>query len=165
MTGQGGHQPGTLARHRTLLESGELGARKYLCRSGFHQRRVMTGHGRVHVGATIEQELRDRQRIALGGDAQRRAGARGYAEDLAGNKAELYGRTLSEDPPDLPANCRELTVDEPVPDAGLMEPAAFAWCWHGVFSVAVTAVGPTVDDALAEVSSVMGRQLAQLPPG
>jgi hypothetical protein len=96
---------------------------------------------------------------------ERRAGARGYAEDLAVNKAELYGRRLSEDPPDLPANCRELTVAEPVPDAGLDEPSAFAWCWHGVFSVAVTAVGPTVDEALAEVSAVMARQLGQLPPG
>ncbi|MCA0146509.1 hypothetical protein [Blastococcus sp. LR1] len=96
---------------------------------------------------------------------ERRAGARKYAGDLAVNKAELVGRALSEDPPDLPANCRELTVAEPVPEAELGEPAAFAWCWHGVFSVAVTAVGPTVDDALAEVSSVMGRQLAQLPPG
>lgn len=95
---------------------------------------------------------------------ERRAGADAYAEDLAVNKAELYGVDLGEDPPDLPPSCRDLTVAEPVPEAGLTSPAAFAWCWHGVFSVAVTAVGPTVDEALAEVVSVMGRQLAMLPP-
>ncbi|RBY96665.1 hypothetical protein DQ237_08645 [Blastococcus sp. TF02-8] len=95
---------------------------------------------------------------------ERRDGARAYAEDLARNDAELYGGMLSEDPPDLPASCRALTVEDPVPEAGLADPAAFAWCWHGVFSVAVTAVSPTADEALAEVRAVMGRQLAQLPP-
>ncbi|TFV45461.1 hypothetical protein [Blastococcus sp. TF02A-35] len=96
---------------------------------------------------------------------EQRAGARAYADDLARNDAELYRGVLGEDPPELPANCRELLVADPVPDAGLVDPAAFAWCWHGVFSVSVSAVGPTLDEALVEVRAVMERQLALLPPG
>ncbi|CCG04657.1 conserved exported protein of unknown function [Blastococcus saxobsidens DD2] len=95
---------------------------------------------------------------------QQRSGARAYAEDLARNDAELYGGTLSEDPPELPGNCRLLTVDAPVPQAGLTDPAAFAWCWHGVFSVSVTAVAETADDAVREVGAVLDTQLALLPP-
>ncbi|WP_104523123.1 hypothetical protein [Blastococcus atacamensis] len=130
------------ARERTVLED-------YGYRHGWER---FWGHGSGPMtGIFVDQFTR-------------RAGAGAYAEDLAVNKAELYRGTLSEDPPDLPPNCRELVVREPVPDAGLTEPAAFAWCWHGVFSVAVTAVGPTVDEALVEVSAVMDRQLALLPP-
>jgi hypothetical protein len=95
---------------------------------------------------------------------EQRAGAGAYAADLARNDAELYRGVLSEDPPELPGNCRLLTVDEPVPEAGLLDPAAFAWCWHGVFSVSVTAVAETTDDAVREVGAVLERQLALLPP-
>ncbi|MGY2085579.1 hypothetical protein [Blastococcus sp. SYSU DS0539] len=95
---------------------------------------------------------------------RQRAGAGAYAEDLARNDAELYGGMLSVDPPELPANCRLLTVDTPVPEAGLVDPAAFAWCWHGVFSVSVTAVAATPDDAVREVGAVLAEQLALLPP-
>ncbi|WP_346619696.1 hypothetical protein [Blastococcus montanus] len=94
----------------------------------------------------------------------RRSGARSYAQDLARNDAELYPGVLSEDPPELPANCRLLTVDAPVPEAGLVDPAAFAWCWHGVFSVSVTAVAETKADAVREVGAVLEEQLALLPP-
>lgn len=95
---------------------------------------------------------------------RQRAGAGAYAEALARNDAELYGGVLSMDPPELPANCRLLTVDVPVPDAGLVDPAAFAWCWHGVFSVSVTAVAGSVSDAVREVDAVLEEQLALLPP-
>ncbi|MCF6505873.1 hypothetical protein E9549_00375 [Blastococcus sp. MG754426] len=95
---------------------------------------------------------------------EQRAGAGAYAEALARNDAELYGGVLSVDPPELPANCRLLTVDTPVPDAGLVDPAAFAWCWHGVFSVSVTAVAGSVPDAVREVDAVLEEQLALLPP-
>ncbi|MCZ2859824.1 hypothetical protein [Blastococcus sp. VKM Ac-2987] len=95
---------------------------------------------------------------------EQRAGAGAYAEDLARNDAELYGGMLSDDPPELPANCRLLTVDTPVPETGLTDPAAFAWCWHGVFSVSVTAVAATRDDAVQEVGAVLEEQLALLPP-
>ncbi|MGY1886031.1 MULTISPECIES: hypothetical protein [unclassified Blastococcus] len=96
---------------------------------------------------------------------EQRAGARAYAENLARNDAELYGGVLSVDPPELPANCRLLTVDAPVPAAGLVDPAAFAWCWHGVFSVSVTAVAGSVPDAVREVGAVLETQLDLLPPG
>ncbi|MGY1722508.1 hypothetical protein [Blastococcus sp. SYSU DS0533] len=95
---------------------------------------------------------------------EQRAGAGAYAEALARNDAELYGGVLSVDPPELPANCRLLTVDTPVPEAGLADPAAFAWCWHGVFSVSVTAVAGSVADAVDEVGAVLEEQLALLPP-
>nr|WP_239521072.1 hypothetical protein [Blastococcus saxobsidens] len=95
---------------------------------------------------------------------EQRSGAGRYAEDLAGNDADLYGGTLSEDPPGLPGSCRQLVVEEPVPDAGLDAPAAFAWCRHGVFSVSVTAVGPTAREAVREVQAVLADQLELLPP-
>lgn len=96
---------------------------------------------------------------------EHRAGAGAYAEDLARNDAEHYRGLLREDPPDLPGGCRLLTVDEPEPGVALTGPAAFAWCPHGVFSVAVTAVSGTVDDAEAEVRAVMVAQLGLLPRG
>ncbi|RZU32764.1 hypothetical protein [Blastococcus saxobsidens] len=95
---------------------------------------------------------------------EQRAGAGRYAEDLASNDAELYRGVLSEDPPGLPASCRQLVVEQPVPEVGLDEPAAFAWCWHGVFSVSATAVGPTSRDAVREVQAVLADQLELLPP-
>jgi hypothetical protein len=95
---------------------------------------------------------------------EQRAGAGAYAEALARNDAELYGGVLSVDPPELPANCRLLTVDTPVPEAGLTAPAAFAWCWHGAFSVSVTSVAGSVPDAVREVGAVLEEQLALLPP-
>jgi hypothetical protein len=95
---------------------------------------------------------------------EQRAGAGAYAADLARNDAELYRGLLSEDPAEMPGNCRELVVEQPVPEAGLHAPAAFAWCWHGVFSVSVTAVGQAPDDAVQEVRAVITQQLALLPP-
>ena len=76
-----------------------------------------------------------------------RAGAGAYARDLAANDADYYRGTLSEDPPGLPG------------------PAAISWCGHGVFSVSVTAVAPTVDRAQAEVRALLPALLRRLPPG
>ena len=84
-----------------------------------------------------------------------RAGAGAYAEDLARNDAEHYRGMLREDPPDLPGGCRLLTVDDAEPDVGLSGPAAFVWCGHGAFSVAVTAVADSVDAAEEEVRAVL----------
>jgi len=92
-----------------------------------------------------------------------RAGAGAYAEDLARNDAEHYRGMLREDPPDLPGGCRMLTVDDAEPDLGLNGPAAFAWCGHGDFSVAVTAVADSVDEAEEEVRAVLADQLDLLP--
>lgn len=93
-----------------------------------------------------------------------RAGAGAYAEDLARNDAEHYRGMLLEEPPWLPGGCRALAVDDPDPEVGLTGPAAFAWCTHGVFSVAVTAVAGSVEEAEAEVRAVMAEQLELLPP-
>ncbi|RBY77460.1 hypothetical protein DQ239_11330 [Blastococcus sp. TF02-09] len=90
------------------------------------------------------------------------AGADSYAEDLARNDAEQYGGLLSERSPGLPDGCRRLLVDEPDPDDGLWGPAAFAWCTHGPFSVAVSAVAGSLDDATEEVGAVARDQLARL---
>jgi hypothetical protein len=94
-----------------------------------------------------------------------RRGAGSYAADLARNDAEHYDGMLREDPPDLPGGCTALTVDDPAPEAGLDGPAAFAWCGHGVFSVAVTAVADSIDAAEEEVRQVLDEQLELLPPG
>jgi hypothetical protein len=93
-----------------------------------------------------------------------RAGAAAYAADLARNDAGRYGGRLQEDPPQLPGNCRMLTVRDAEP-AGLDGPAAFAWCGHGPFSVAVTAVSDDVDAAQDEVRAVLADQLDRLPQG
>ena len=90
-----------------------------------------------------------------------RAGASAYARDLAGNDAETYRGMLSQDPDGLPGGCRLVTVDEP---EGLPGPAASAWCGHGVFSVAVTSVAGSPEDAQHEVAAVLREQLALLPP-
>jgi hypothetical protein len=93
-----------------------------------------------------------------------RAGAGAYAEDLARNDAEHYRGELEEKPSDLPGGCRMLIVDD-AEEAGLDGPAAFAWCGHGPFSVAVTAVAGDVDAAEEEVRAVLADQLDRLPRG
>nr|WP_239521879.1 hypothetical protein [Geodermatophilus sabuli] len=93
-----------------------------------------------------------------------RAGAGAYARDLAANDAELYGAVLRDEPPHLPGGCRLLVLDEADPGSGMSGPAAFAWCAHGVFSVAVTAVAGSVEAATDEVHAVVAAQLERLPP-
>lgn len=95
---------------------------------------------------------------------QTSAGADAYAQDLARNDAGHYRAMLRENPPTLPEGCRTLTVHAPDPEAGLRRPAAFVWCTHGVFSVAVTAMARTAEAAESEVRSVLGAQLRRLPP-
>lgn len=92
-------------------------------------------------------------------------GAVAYAEDLARNDAEHYGGLLSEGSPDLPEGCRRLVVDEPDPDGELWGPAAFAWCTHGSFSVAVSAVADSLEAATEEVGAVAVDQLDRLSAG
>lgn len=98
------------------------------------------------------------------GDA---SGAAAYAEDLAGDGAEFYAGALQQDPAGLPGGCRLLTVRHPDPETRVPGPAAFAWCAHGVFSVAVSAVtdaaGGTVGEATEEVTAVVLAQLDRLP--
>ena len=94
-----------------------------------------------------------------------RAGAGAYAEDLARNDVEHYGGMLRETPEGLPRTCRSLTLDDPDPDLGLSGPAAFAWCAHGVFSIAVTVVADSVDAAEEEMRAVVAAQVDRLPPG
>ena len=94
-----------------------------------------------------------------------RAGAGTYVDDLARNDADYYDGVLRESPPGLPGGCRTLTVEKAEPKAGLDGPAVFAWCRHGVFSVAVSAVTDSVDVAEKEVSGVVLDQLDRLPPG
>lgn len=130
------------AREREVLES-------YGYRYGWER---FWGHGDGPVTGVFVDQF------------DRRSGARSYAQDLARNEAEVYPGALSENPPELPGTCLLLTVDSPVPEAGLMDPAAFAWCWHGVFSVAVTSVAGTTAEAVREVGAVVEEQLALLPP-
>ncbi len=91
-------------------------------------------------------------------------GASAYARDLAGNDAELYDGVLNHDPADLPAGCRLLTVAEADPATGLAGPTAFAWCGHGAFSVAVTAMTDSAETATEQVRAVVLAQLEALPP-
>ena len=93
-----------------------------------------------------------------------RAGAVAYAEDLARNDAEHYDGVLHDNPPELPGGCRMLTVDDPEAQAALGGPAALAWCGHGPFSVAVTAVAASMDAAREEVLAVVEEQRDRLPP-
>jgi hypothetical protein len=93
-----------------------------------------------------------------------RVGASAYAADLARNDAEHYGADLDEEPPDLPGGCRLLSVEEPAADGGLTGPAALVWCGSGVFSVGVTAVAGSVEEAEDEVRAVLAEQLDRLPP-
>ena len=91
-------------------------------------------------------------------------GAAAFTADLAAHEAEVYGGLLREDPPDLPAGCRLLQLDEGAPAAGVAAPAALAWCARGVFSLTVTAVSGSVESATAEVRAVVAAQLKRLPP-
>lgn len=92
------------------------------------------------------------------------AGADVYAEDLARNDAERYRGVLRENPPNLPDDCRLLTVESPGPDSELGGPAALTWCRHGPFSVSVSVVADDADAAEAEVRAVLAEQLDRLPP-
>jgi hypothetical protein len=96
---------------------------------------------------------------------EHRAGSGAYAADLARNESEHYRAMLRENPADLPGNCWSLTVPDPAPDLGLDGPAALAWCGHGVFSVGVTAIADSVDEAEEEMRAVVAHQLDRLPPG
>jgi hypothetical protein len=91
-------------------------------------------------------------------------GAAAFTADLAAHEAEVYGGLLREDPPDLPAGCRLLQLDEGAPAAGVAAPAALAWCARGAFSLTVTAVSGSVESATAEVRAVVAAQLERLPP-
>ncbi len=93
-----------------------------------------------------------------------RAGAGAYAADLARNDADHYGAVLDEEPHDLPGGCRLLSVEDPAADSGLSGPAALVWCGSGVFSVGVTAVAGSSDEAEDEVRAVLAEQLDRLPP-
>jgi hypothetical protein len=93
----------------------------------------------------------------------RTTGARAFAADVVRNDAAHYGATPHTGSGDLPAGCRLLTVATAQPSVGLGGPAAFAWCTHGVFTVAVTAVGESSQAALREVSAVVRAQLRRLP--
>lgn len=133
------HDP---ARERSVLE-------KYGYRYGWER---FWGKGTDPMTGVLVDQFRDR------------AGAGAYADDLARNEAGAYAGMLREDPPHLPGGCRSLTVQTAEPDAGLPGPSAFAWCAHGVFSVFVSAVSGTVEDAGTEVRQVMAAQLRRLPP-
>jgi hypothetical protein len=91
-------------------------------------------------------------------------GAAAYAEDLAANDAAVYDGVLRRDPPGLPAGCSLLTVAQADPATRLTGPAAFAWCGHGVFSVAVTAVSTSEQSATDELRAVVLAQVDRLPP-
>lgn len=93
-----------------------------------------------------------------------RGGAATYARDLARNDAEVYDGVLRHDPADLPDGCSLLTVPEADPETGLAGPTAFAWCGHGVFSVAVTVVAEREQAAVDAVRAVVLAQLDELPP-
>ena len=96
------------------------------------------------------------------GDAD---GAASYAADLARNDTEYYGGNPDRTPDDLPEGCTSLAVDDPAQETGLTGPAAFAWCAHGPFTVAVAVVGDTSDEALAQVEQLVDDQLDRLPRG
>lgn len=91
------------------------------------------------------------------------SGAGAFAANLAHNDEQHYGATAQARPAGLPSGCRMLTVATPGGAGGLDGPAAFAWCSSGPFSVAVTAVGESVDAAESEVVAVAGAQLRRLP--
>jgi hypothetical protein len=91
------------------------------------------------------------------------AGARAFTADLVRNDEQHYGATAEDGPAGLPSGCRLLTVAVPDGAGGLAGPAAFTWCSHGPFSVAVTAVGDSVDAAEREVLAVAAAQLERLP--
>jgi hypothetical protein len=91
------------------------------------------------------------------------AGARRYATDLARNDAAHYAASWHQGSGGLPAGCQLLTADRPARSTSLPGPAAFAWCAHGPFAVAVTAVSGSAQSAVREVSAVVRAQLRRLP--
>jgi hypothetical protein len=91
------------------------------------------------------------------------AGAATYARDLARNDAEVYDGVLRHDPEGLPDGCSLLTVPGTGTETGLAGPAAFAWCGHGSFSVAVTVVADREETATEELRAVVLAQLEELP--
>jgi hypothetical protein len=91
------------------------------------------------------------------------AGAATYARDLARNDAEVYDGVLRHDPQGLPEGCSLLTVPGTGAETGLAGPAAFAWCGHGSFSVAVTVVADREETATEELRAVVLAQLEELP--
>ena len=90
-------------------------------------------------------------------------GAGEFTADLAEHDAGVYGGVLSHDPPGLPTGCRLLVLADGAPEEGVAAPAAFAWCAHGAFSVAVTAVAGSAAAAEEEVRAVVTAQLERLP--
>jgi hypothetical protein len=98
-----------------------------------------------------------------------RAGAVSFTEDLARNDGDVYSGQLLREPPSLPGGCWLLEVDDPAASARpaarqLGGPTAFAWCAHGPFAVAVTAVAGDRAAASAELHAVVTAQLGRLPP-
>jgi hypothetical protein len=96
---------------------------------------------------------------------EHRAGAAAYARDAAANEADFFDGILSENPPELPGGCRLLIVEEFAGPGGMDGPAVSGWCGHGVFTVSVTSVAGSIDQAQAEVSKLLPEQLDRLPPG
>ena len=92
-------------------------------------------------------------------------GAASYAADLARNDTDYYGGNPDRDPDELPAGCATLSVEDPHEDTGLQGPAAFAWCAHGPFTVAVAVVADSTDTARAQVEQLVDEQLDRLPRG
>src|SRR3712207_8040445 len=66
---------------------------------------------------------------------------------------EIYTLSLHDALPIVPDGCSLLTVADADPATGLSGPAAFAWCAHGVFSVAVTAVAGRSEEHTSELQS------------
>jgi hypothetical protein len=130
-----------------------------------HERRVLERYGYRFGWERFWGEGSSPRTTVFVDQFETRAGAGTYAEDLARNDAEYYDGVLWENPRDLPGGCRMLTVEEADPELGLEGPAAFAWCGHGVFSAAVSAVADSVPAAEEEVVAVMREQLDRLPPG
>jgi hypothetical protein len=93
-----------------------------------------------------------------------RVGATSYAAALARNEAEHYDGMLIENAPGLPGGCHLLTVEDTDPHRRQGGPAALAWCGHGVYSVAATAVADSLDAAQEEVRAVLAEQMDRLPP-
>jgi hypothetical protein len=54
-------------------------------------------------------------------------------------------------------------VADPHEGEELTGPTVFAWCGHGVFSVGVTSMAASADEAAAEVRAVLLAQLDRLP--
>lgn len=92
-------------------------------------------------------------------------GAASYAADLARNDSDYYGGSPDRTPDDLPDGCVSLRVEDPVEESGLTGPAAFAWCAHGPFTVAVAVVADSTDVAADEIEDLVHEQLDLLPRG